>query len=132
MAPATASMFGPTDHSELVEEMQLIEKMPVGERIKLAQKRRKQQLSTYAKWIKTDSTSKTGKKNHKSVVFSPVAQLMEAATHGSYEEMRALLKSGGVNISFYLSVGVSILQSETILHSEHFLSRCLCIYLLCT
>ncbi|XP_050686549.1 protein phosphatase 1 regulatory subunit 16A-like isoform X1 [Eriocheir sinensis] len=95
MAPGMASVTVPADHNELVEEMQQIEKLPVGERIKLAQKRRKQQLSIYGKWMKTDTTSKPAKqKNRRGIVFSPLAQLMEAATRGSIEDLRALLKSG--------------------------------------
>lgn len=98
-----ASVAVPADHSELVEEMQQIEKWPVGERIKLAQKRRKQQLSAYSKWIKTDSTSKPVKhKNRRGITFSPLVQLMEAATRGSYEEMRTLLKTGE-NTTFFFS-----------------------------
>lgn len=99
-----ASVTVPAEHSELVEEMQQIEKLPVAERIKLAQKRRKQQLSTYAKWAKTDTTNKSAKqKNRKGVVFSPLARLMEAAARGSYEDMRTLLKTGKDTASLYLS-----------------------------
>ena len=104
MAPAMATFPTTTEHNELVEEMQYIEKMPVGERIKLAQKRRKQQLSTYTKWIKTEPVSKPAKqKPSKGVVFSTLSQLMEIANRGSYEDMRALLKSGNTLIlSIYL------------------------------
>lgn len=95
MAPTMASLPTTVEHSELVEEMQYIEKLPVGERIKLAQKRRKQQLSSYAKWIKTDTASKPVKhKARKGVTFSVLSQMMEIAARGSYEEMRALLKTG--------------------------------------
>lgn len=95
MTPAMASLPTTVEHSELVEEMQDIEKMPVGERIKLAQKRRKQQLSSYAKWIKTDTANKPVKhKARKGVTFSVLSQMMEIAARGSYEEMRALLKTG--------------------------------------
>lgn len=99
-----ASVTVPAEHNELVEEMQQIENLPVGERIKLAQKRRKQQLSIYGKWMKTDTTSKPAKqKNRRGIVFSPLAQLMEAATRGSIEDMRALLKSGEDSVSLCLS-----------------------------
>ncbi|MPC72898.1 Protein phosphatase 1 regulatory inhibitor subunit 16B [Portunus trituberculatus] len=95
MAPAMASFPTTAEHNELVEEMQYIEKLPVGERIKLAQKRRKQQLFSYAKWIKTDTTGKLVKqKARKGVTFSVLSQMMEIAARGSYEEMRALLKTG--------------------------------------
>lgn len=95
MAPAMASFPTPAEHSELVEEMQYTEKLPVGERIKLAQKRRRQQLSNYAKWIKTDTASKPAKqKTRRGVVFSVLSQMMDAAARGSYDEMRTLLKTG--------------------------------------
>lgn len=96
MAPAMASFStAAAEHSELVEEMQYIEKLPVGERIKLAQKRRKQQLSNYGKWVKTDPASKPAKqKSRRGVVFSVLAQMMEAAARGSHDEMRTLLKTG--------------------------------------
>ena len=111
MAPAMASLPTIAEHSELVEEMQYVEKLPVGERIKLAQKRRKQQLSSYGKWIKTDTASKLVKqKAGKGVTFSVLSQLMEIAARGSYEEMRTLLKTG--NHQFFPSF-FTILQSNT-------------------
>ncbi|KAG0718408.1 Protein phosphatase 1 regulatory inhibitor subunit 16B [Chionoecetes opilio] len=95
MAPAMASLPPVAEHSELVEEMQYIEKLPVTERIKLAQKRRKQQLSNYNKWVKTDVPPRPAKqKPRRGIAFSVLSKMMEAATRGSHEEMRTLLKTG--------------------------------------
>lgn len=81
------------EHNELMEEMEMVEKMPINERIKLAKKRRKQQLAAYNKWAKTDSQEGRKKGKH-SVTFSGDVQLMDAAARGAYDEMAALLNSG--------------------------------------
>ncbi|KAK8745805.1 hypothetical protein OTU49_000020, partial [Cherax quadricarinatus] len=83
------------EHSELLQEMQQIEKLPINERVKLAQKRRKQQLTAYAKWAKTDNiNNRQRSKNIREVAFAPEVQLMDIAARGSHEDMRNLLKSG--------------------------------------
>ncbi|KAK3891184.1 hypothetical protein Pcinc_004903 [Petrolisthes cinctipes] len=81
------------EHNELMEEMEMVEKMPINERIKLAKKRRKQQLATYNKWAKTDSQDGR-KKGIQSVTFSSDVQLMDAAAKGAYDEIDTLLNSG--------------------------------------
>lgn len=83
------------EHNELLHEMQQIEKLPLTERVKLAQKRRKQQLTNYAKWVKTDTCSSRPKpKNTRGITFSPDVQLMEIAARASFDDMRTLLKTG--------------------------------------
>ncbi|XP_071517858.1 uncharacterized protein [Panulirus ornatus] len=83
------------EHNELLQEMQNLEKLPITERVKLAQKRRKQQLTNYAKWAKTDNSSSRPKtKNTRGITFSPDVQLMDIAARASFDEMRNLLKTG--------------------------------------
>lgn len=81
------------EHNDLMEEMEMVEKMPINERIKLAKKRRKQQLASYNKWAKTDSQG-GHKRGKQSVTFSGDVQLMDVAARGAYDEMEALLNSG--------------------------------------
>lgn len=125
MAPAMASFpTAAAEHSELVEEMLYIEKLPVGERIKLAQKRRKQQLSNYAKWIKTDPATKPAKqKTRRGIVFSVLAQLMEAAARGSHDEMRTLLKTGKCHwfVCLFFTMIAVLLVSDT--NRNHMVQR---------
>ncbi|KAG7157419.1 protein phosphatase 1 regulatory subunit 16A-like [Homarus americanus] len=83
------------EHTELLLEMQQLDKIPLTERVKLAQKRRKQQLANYAKWTKTDTNSNKSKpKNRIHVKFTPDIQIMDIAARGSFEELRTFLKTG--------------------------------------
>lgn len=85
------------EHNDLMEEMEMVEKMPINERIKLAKKRRKQQLAAYNKWAKTDSQEGRKRGKH-SITFSGDVQLMDAAARGAYDEMEALLSSGTLQL----------------------------------
>ncbi|RWS03465.1 protein phosphatase 1 regulatory subunit 16A-like protein [Dinothrombium tinctorium] len=92
------------DHSELVAEMALLEKMSTQERLKLARKRRMQQLK---KWTQREkdlsckrkknetnfARSKNKRKDYK-VHFVPSVMLLEAAARNDVEEVRRLLMLG--------------------------------------
>ncbi|KAK3891185.1 hypothetical protein Pcinc_004903 [Petrolisthes cinctipes] len=108
------------EHNELMEEMEMVEKMPINERIKLAKKRRKQQLATYNKWAKTDSQDGR-KKGIQSVTFSSDVQLMDAAAKGAYDEIDTLLNSG-VNPNLKNHDGLTALHQCCIDGSEEMVS----------
>ncbi|XP_015785680.1 protein phosphatase 1 regulatory subunit 16A [Tetranychus urticae] len=92
------------EHAELVAEMPVLEKMSTQERLKLARKRRMQQLK---KWNlrekdfnykkKTNDTygrRNKGKKTDYKVHFVPSVMLLEAAARNDVEEVRRLLMLG--------------------------------------
>ncbi|XP_068202328.1 protein phosphatase 1 regulatory inhibitor subunit 16B-like [Palaemon carinicauda] len=85
------------DHNELIQEMEYIEKMPRMERIKLAGKRRKDQLIAHTKWMKTEDITNTNKhhsKNRKRIKFTADLELMDIAARNDLDEMKDLLKNG--------------------------------------
>lgn len=85
------------DHNELIREMDYIEKMPRTERVKLACKRRKDQLIAHAKWMKTDefmNTTDPQSRNRKRIKFTADLELMDIAARNDLDEMRELLKNG--------------------------------------
>lgn len=97
------------EHNDLMEEMEMVEKMPINERIKLAKKRRKQQLAVYNKWAKIDSQE--GRKRRKqSVTFSGDVQLMDTAARGAYDEMEALLNSGMLQLLTCCTMSTNLFQ----------------------
>ena len=83
---------------ELINEMPVLEKMSVQERLKHARKRRSQQLKRYAQYEKDQSkklkkmqsTGKGGADDGKKrrVMFAMNIQLLEAAARGDLEEGR--------------------------------------------
>lgn len=88
------------EHTELVQELQHIEKLPLADRIKLNQKRRKLQLAAYAKWTKSDTFSNRPRpKNRQGIAFSPDIQLMDIAARGASDEMKSLLKAGMMQLN---------------------------------
>lgn len=84
------------DHSELVSEMPLLEKMSTQERLKLARKRRSQQLKKWSQREKEFNTKRKKsdfntnrnktKENHYKVHFVPSVMLLEAAARNDVEE----------------------------------------------
>lgn len=92
------------DHSELVAEIPTVEKMATPDRLKLAKKRRSQQLKRFANYEKQLDKEKN-KKNKQSqnqkrskkrarVKFIHNVMLLEAAARNDVEEVRKLLMSG--------------------------------------
>lgn len=88
------------DHSELINEMSVLEKMSTQERLKLARKRRLQQLKKWGQREKEYSNKrkkadlaakKCSKKSDYKVHFVPSVMLLEAAARGDIEEVRRLL-----------------------------------------
>lgn len=81
------------DHSELVSEMPVLEKLSTQERLKLARKRRTQQLKKWSqrekeynnKRRKSEPKSNV-KKNEYKVHFVPSVMLLEAAARNDVEE----------------------------------------------
>ena len=103
------------EHQELVAEMALLERMSTQDRLKLARKRRVQQLKKYNQREKevggkkkknSDTTSalatsaaavkstKRGKKCDYKVHFVPSVMLLESAARNDVEEVRRLLMLG--------------------------------------
>ncbi|CAG2109437.1 unnamed protein product [Medioppia subpectinata] len=89
------------DHSELVSEMPVLEKLSTQERLKLARKRRTQQLKKWSqrekefnnKRRKSDAKT-TGRRQEYKVHFVPSVMLLEAAARNDVEEVRRLLMLG--------------------------------------
>jgi protein phosphatase 1 regulatory subunit 16A len=82
------------DHSELVSEMPVLEKLSTQERLKLARKRRSQQLKKWSQREKefnskrkksTEVIKINGQKEYK-VHFVPSVMLLEAAARNDVEE----------------------------------------------
>ena len=89
-------------HEELVSEMPSLERLSVQDRLKLARKRRAQQLKRYAandkEFIKRSRKSTMGKSGMDSprktrVNFAHNVQLLEAAARGDIEEGRIYSRS---------------------------------------
>jgi len=83
------------DHSELVSEMPVLEKLSTQERLKLAKKRRSQQLKKWSqrekefnnKRKKSDANLKNNQTNNQyKVHFVPSVMLLEAAARNDVEE----------------------------------------------
>ena len=84
------------DHSELIAEMPYIEKLSTAERLKLARRRRLQQLKNYASNHKEYFTSKKEKtaqneqrqrrKNARRVAFANNIMILEAAARNDIDE----------------------------------------------
>lgn len=91
------------DHSELIAEMAIVEKMSTQERLKHAKKRRLQQLKKWsnrekevnAKRKKTEQNmNKKIKKHDYKVHFVPSVMLLEAAARNDIDEVQRLLMLG--------------------------------------
>ncbi|XP_045615272.1 protein phosphatase 1 regulatory subunit 16A [Procambarus clarkii] len=93
------------EHSELIAEMAYIEKLSTQERLKLARRRRMQQMKkwsqkereiTGSKREKTaqNEAQKRRRENRKSVMFISNVMLLEAAARNDIEEVQALLEAG--------------------------------------
>ncbi|KAL5022809.1 hypothetical protein ScPMuIL_001964 [Solemya velum] len=95
------------DHSELVSEITIVEKMPTQDRLKHARKRRSQQLKRFANYEKQlEKQESSKKKKHNSavkkarkpresrVVFPDSVMLLEGAARNDVEEVRKLLTMG--------------------------------------
>lgn len=82
------------EHSELIAEMPLLEKMSTQERLKLARKRRMQQLKKWSQREKDhgykkkimDNSRRQEKKSDYKVHFVPSVMLLEAAARNDIEE----------------------------------------------
>ncbi|XP_050725807.1 protein phosphatase 1 regulatory subunit 16A-like isoform X2 [Eriocheir sinensis] len=93
------------EHSELIAEMAYIEKLSTQERLKLARRRRMQQMKkwsqkerevTGSKREKTalNEAQKRRRENKKNVLFVSSVMLLEAAARNDIEEVKALLEAG--------------------------------------
>ncbi|XP_022256387.1 protein phosphatase 1 regulatory subunit 16A-like [Limulus polyphemus] len=91
------------DHSELMAEMALVEKMSTQERLKHARKRRLQQMKKWSQREKEYSSkrkkteqnlNRKTKKNDYKIHFVPSVMLLEAAARNDIEEVRRLLMLG--------------------------------------
>ncbi|PAA56332.1 hypothetical protein BOX15_Mlig024680g3 [Macrostomum lignano] len=104
-------------------EMPQVEKLPAAERIRLAKKRRAQQLKRYAQWSKAmdkkghQVRNLTGDDPSRMVRFSQNIVLLEAAARGDIDEVRSLLKSG-VNPNAANDDGLTALHQCCIDNSE--------------
>ncbi|GIY72061.1 uncharacterized protein CDAR_502571 [Caerostris darwini] len=83
------------DHSELINELQQIDKMTTQERLKLAKRRRMQQLKKWSQREKEYNSNKRkkelqpvkkGRRNDYKVHFVPNVMLLEAAARNDIEE----------------------------------------------
>ncbi|XP_054716867.1 protein phosphatase 1 regulatory subunit 16A-like [Uloborus diversus] len=91
------------EHSELIAEMSQIDKMTTQERLKLAKRRRMQQLKKWSQREKEYNSNKRKKelvaikrikKNDYKVHFVPSVMLLEAAARNDIEEVKRLLMLG--------------------------------------
>lgn len=91
------------DHSELVTEMSVVEKMSTQERLKHAKKRRQQQLKKWSQHERELQKAKKGKASSPAaapppteykVHFVPSVMLLEAAARNDVDEVRRLLMLG--------------------------------------
>ncbi|KAM7370003.1 hypothetical protein PAMP_011290 [Pampus punctatissimus] len=87
------------DHGELLAEMSTIGRLSATERLKHAQKRRAQQLKTWAQMEKDaarGSKAKTDKKKGRArkVTFPNTVTLLDAAARNDVDEVRELLNNG--------------------------------------
>ncbi|KAF3703505.1 Protein phosphatase 1 regulatory subunit 16A Myosin phosphatase targeting subunit 3 Precursor [Channa argus] len=87
------------DHSELLAEMATIGRLNANERLKHAQKRRAQQLKTWAQMEKDAARGSRAKPDKKKirttkVKFTNSVTLLDAAARNDLEEVRLLLNSG--------------------------------------
>lgn len=95
-----------SDHSELVAEITIVEKMPTQDRLKHARKRRSQQLKRFANYEKQlEKQESSKKKKHNSVVkkvrkpresrviFPDSVMLLEGAARNDVEEGKLSQKS---------------------------------------
>ncbi|CAL4102278.1 unnamed protein product, partial [Meganyctiphanes norvegica] len=82
------------EHDELISEKEQMDKMPVGERIRLGKKRRKQQLVYYDKYNRRESNQRSGSERVKRLKFTTDITLLEIASRGAVDEMQSLLKAG--------------------------------------
>ncbi|GIY95649.1 uncharacterized protein CEXT_462981 [Caerostris extrusa] len=82
------------DHSELINELQQIDKMTTQERLKLAKRRRMQQLKKWSQREKEYNSNKRkkeiqpvkkGRRNDYKVHFVPNVMLLEAAARNDIE-----------------------------------------------
>ncbi|XP_018017932.1 protein phosphatase 1 regulatory subunit 12B [Hyalella azteca] len=97
------------DHRELIAEMAYIEKLSTQERLKLARRRRIQQLKKHHQLekeslsaskrekTKQNEAYKRRRQNSKRVVFVSSVMLLEAAARNDIDEVRELLQSGSVS-----------------------------------
>ncbi|GFT73865.1 protein phosphatase 1 regulatory subunit 16A [Nephila pilipes] len=88
------------DHAELINELSQIDKMTTQERLKLAKRRRMQQLKKWSQREKEYNSNKRkkeiilakkGKRSDYKVHFVPSVMLLEAAARNDIEEVRRLL-----------------------------------------
>lgn len=88
------------EHSELVTEMCVVEKMSTQERLKHAKKRRQQQLKKWSQHERELQKAKKGKASSPAapadykVHFVPSVMLLEAAARNDVDEVRRLLMLG--------------------------------------
>uniref|UniRef100_V9KI97 Protein phosphatase 1 regulatory subunit 16A n=1 Tax=Callorhinchus milii TaxID=7868 RepID=V9KI97_CALMI len=87
-----------SNHVELLTELTFLERLPAPDRLRVARKRRTQQLKKWAQYEKElhNKKRKTDRKknasSHKRVSFAPNITLLEASARNDVEEVRQLLK----------------------------------------
>ncbi|CAF1661512.1 unnamed protein product, partial [Adineta ricciae] len=115
------------DHSELVQEMVLLEKMTAQERLKHARRRRQQQLKN---WMQREGLTSNGttvsngistKLRKTAVKFSENVVLLEATARQDIEEVRNLLQSGKYNPNTTNEDGLTPIHQCSIDNSEKLL-----------
>ncbi|CAF1068736.1 unnamed protein product [Adineta steineri] len=122
------------DHSELIQEMVLLEKMTAQERLKHARRRRQQQLKN---WLTREGLSSNGtvisngitakpikpptKSRKVSVKFPENVVLLEAAARQDIEEVRNLLQSGKYSPNTANEDGLTPIHQCSIDNSEKLL-----------
>ncbi|KAK3704037.1 hypothetical protein QZH41_017967 [Actinostola sp. cb2023] len=84
------------EHLELVAEIPKVEKLTVQERLEYAKKRRKQQLKRWERDKDSDYGPPPRKKilRSKPLAFQPQFMLLDAATRGDVDEVKAMLENG--------------------------------------
>ena len=80
------------DHHELIEDMKTTSKLTVEERVRLAKANRKTQLQGYNEWAHSPDSA-DGPQTVR-ITFPHDVYLMDAASKGEVQDMRALLKQG--------------------------------------
>ncbi|UJR13841.1 hypothetical protein I4U23_000852 [Adineta vaga] len=122
------------DHSELIQEMVLLEKMTAQERLKHARRRRQQQLKNWmqregltsngtsvSNGLTTKSSKSSAKLKKPSVIFPENVVLLEATARQDIEEVRNLLQSGKYSPNTANEDGLTPIHQCSIDNSEKLL-----------
>lgn len=101
------------EHVRLVTEIPAIQRLPIGERLLLARRRRLYQISRYERWLRRDlsaaaaserrsAAAAAGRRSRRSVRFTGAVALLEAVHRNDMNEVRSVLQyspRGSVNSS---------------------------------